>query len=584
METSLSALLTRRSLSQMAGGRSFERGQAYFSNEQVVKLAEHRGRITAKVWGTREYRVKLWIADDKLDYECTCPVGDDGAFCKHCVAVGLVWLEQQGKAGKTSAGSKRPAVTMDDVQSYLSGLDKKPLVDMLMKQAMDDERLRERLLMRTASRGPRGIDIDTFYNAIDNAVQTGGFVEYAAVYDYAHGIEDVIGSVEELLKDGHAAEVIDLIEHALKAVEATIELVDDSNGNVGGILERLQQVHHSACRKAKPDPINLARRLFEWELRSEWSVFYGAAKTYADVLGKKGLAAYRELAEAEWARVPPLKPGQDDPERYGKRFRITSMMERLAEQSGDIEALVVIKSRDLSSAYAYLQIAETYKQARKYDRALDWAERGVKAFPDRTDDRLREFLADEYHRRKRHKEALALIWTEFSERPGLDRYKTLKDHATRARQWPTERKKALALIRKETAESRRRRPQNPWSTFGPQDHSELVRIFLWEKDTDAAWREAKKGGCANNLWMELARMRERTHPEDALPIYREQVEPVLAHTNNDAYRQAVSLLKTIRRLMVRLGRKKEFTTYLDAIRSGYKRKRNFMKMLERVKW
>ena len=38
---------------------------------------------------------------------------------------------------------------------------------------------------------------------------------------------------------------------------------------------------------------------------------------------------------------------------------------------------------DLSSPYASLQIAETYKQARKHDLALEWAERGVKAFPER---------------------------------------------------------------------------------------------------------------------------------------------------------------------------------------------------------
>jgi hypothetical protein len=31
------------------------------------------------------------------------------------------------------------------------------------------------------------------------------------------------------------------------------------------------------------------------------------------------------------------------------------------------------------------------------------------------------------------------------------------------------------------------------------DRSELVRIFLWEKDVDSAWREAKSGGCSSDL-------------------------------------------------------------------------------------
>ena len=36
------------------------------------------------------------------------------------------------------------------------------------------------------------------------------------------------------------------------------------------------------------------------------------------------------------------------------------------------------------------------------------AERGLRSFPERADSRLREFLAQEYHRRERHDEAMAL--------------------------------------------------------------------------------------------------------------------------------------------------------------------------------
>ena len=88
--------------------------------------------------------------------------------------------------------------------------------------------------------------------------------------------------------------------------------VDDSNGYMGDVLARLQDLHHKACKKAKPESEALARRLFEWELRTDYDTFYGAAETYAGVLGKKGLAVYRMLAEEEWAKVPALRPGQDD--------------------------------------------------------------------------------------------------------------------------------------------------------------------------------------------------------------------------------------------------------------------------------
>jgi len=582
--TTLALALDRGTLRRMAGARSFERGEDYFAGGQVRALAEHAGTIAARVLGTREYRVKLWVEAGNLDFSCTCPVGDDGAFCKHCVAVGLAWLAGRSEGEASSKKRAKPAVTMDDVRACLAGQDKAALVDLLMEQAMDDDRLRQRLLMKAAKKGPQGLDLATYREAIDSAADTGGFVEYGAAHGYAQGIEDAVDSVEELLKEGHAAEVIELAEHALAAVEDGMESVDDSDGHMGGILERLQEIHHAACKKAKPEPETLARRLFEWELRTDWDTFFGAADKYAGLLGKTGLAVYRKLAEAEWARVPDLRPGRDDQEKYGKRFRITHIMETLARQSGDVEALVAVKQRDLSSAYAYLQIAESYQQARKHDLALEWAERGLKVFPQRTDSRLREFLAGEYHRRKRHDEAMALVWAEFTERPSLDQLQNLKSHADRIGEWPAWREKALACMRERIGKAKRDVQKSRWGWSGRADHSELVRVFLWEKDVEAAWREAREGGCSNDLWMELAARREKDHPADALAIYQKQIEPTLNHKNNEAYRAAVGHLRKIHALMGRLGQSGKFARYLESVRAAHKPKRNFMKLLDRAKW
>ena len=57
------------------------------------------------------------------------------------------------------------------------------------------------------------------------------------------------------------------------------------------------------------------------------------------------------------------------------------MMEALARQSGDLEALLAVKSRSLSFAYDFLQIAESCRKAGRADLAIEWAERGVRAFP-----------------------------------------------------------------------------------------------------------------------------------------------------------------------------------------------------------
>lgn len=119
-----------------------------------------------------------------------------------------------------------------------------------------------------------------------------------------------------------------------------------------------------------------------------------------------------------------------------------------------------------------------------------------------------------------------------------------------------------------------------WS--GHADNSRLVEVFLWERRHDEAWQEASAGGCSESLWLRVAATREEKHPCDAVPIYKEMMAPILKRANNAAYAEATKLLGKIRGLMGRLDRVTEFEDYLAALRVEYKRKRNFMKLLEGI--
>ena len=166
---------------------------------------------------------------------------------------------------------------------------------------------------------------------------------------------------------------------------------------------------------------------------------------------------------------------------------------------------------------------------------------------------------------------MALVWEAFAARPILDEYQNLKQHADRIGQWTAWREKAGRF-------------RHCWSRLGQADHSELVRVLMWERKIEAAWGEAAAGGCSNELWLELAAKREDHHPEEVLPIYQRRIEPTLARSNNDAYRAAVSLLRKVHALLAQLGREAEFGPYLDAVRSRFKMKRNFVKLLEQARW
>lgn len=544
--------------------------------------------MSANVRGSLPYRVELWAEDEEMGYSCTCPFyRDTEAFCKHCVAVGLAFLKQVNR--RESGGARKPSksgrdMTAKDIRAVLLTRDKESLADMLLRHAEENDRLRGQLMMM-ASKSGKKVDLRSFQSAINETLSWEGFVDYKSMYEYTQGIRDVIDSLRELLKDNRAGDVIELSEYFLRRLESQVEMVDDSDGYMGDILTEIQELHHAACLKAKPDPVKLAKKLFQWELASEWDVFSGAVDLYADVLGEHGLESYRVQAEKKWSDIPTLGPGDEERSYAGKRFRITSIMEQLAARTKDVEKLVVVKARDLSSAYNFLEIAETYRKAGKKAQAVEWAEKGLKAFPRETDSRLREFLANEYHALDRHEEAMKLIWAELTDHPRFEEYKRLKTHAVKAggpEAWATWREKALRFIRTGIDRAKKSGKNYRWAWDQPT-RSDLVEIFLWEKNVDQAWREAQEGSCSNSLWLKLAEKRENAHPEDALKVYRRFVEPTLARKNNESYEEAVVLLSKIDKILKRLERTKEWKGYLQELRSNHKRKRNFISLLDKLK-
>jgi hypothetical protein len=465
---------------------------------------------------------------------------------------------------------------MDRLRAFLERLDSVALRKLLMAEAAADAELRERLLLREAAQAADPAAVKRLRAAIDRAADSAGFVDYYEMAAYAGGISRAVEGIAALAPADPAA-AAQLAEHAIKRVERLIGHVDESDESLGIVLERLEQLHREACLAARPDPVPLARRLFKAEMRSEYGAFSGAAEAYADVLGDGGLAEYRRLAQAQWERVPALGPGEGDLDARIDRYRITGMMESLARASGDLADLVAVKSRDLSRPHDFLQIAELYRAAGDYESAMDWARRGLEAFPEQPDRGLRLFLADEHHRRGEHDLAMDFVWTVFAARPAFEGYRLVHEHASRCGAWPEWRERALASLRDMAAQLVGGKSPSGW----PHDsgRSELVRVFLWEEDADAAWREAQEGGCTGELWLELARAREADHPADSLRVYREQIDAALRTTGDRAYEAAVKLLPRVRETMARLA--EDFDAYLADLRTTHKRRRKLLEMLDR---
>lgn len=571
--------LSPAKLKKLAGSAVFARGEVYFNSDAVSRLKIADDVLSARVTGSYPYIVKLWEEDGGIEYECSCPHGEDGNFCKHCVAVGLAWLAETGGAGGAKPARQKKTDPWKEITGFVGLQDAATLTEWLLETAKRDDVLYENLLLKARRAAGPASTIKGFRAAIDRAVDTGGFVDWHEMPTYAAGLESIADSLAELLQQGQAAALVELAEYAIARVEAACEYVDDSNGGeMTDMLERLGELHYKACLAARPDQAALAERLFKFEMTADFDAFHDSLRRYAKVLGKEGSARYKQLAEEEWRKVEPRTQENGRGDYDSRRWRITGIMENIAELSGDVEALVAVKSRDLSSALRYLGIAEIYRSHRQHDLALEWAERGVKAFPNKPDDRLRDFLAEEYLRRKRNDEAMQLIWVQFAERPGLGSYQKLQQFAGKAGLWPAFRQQALEhLDRLIAGQAGKRQTPYYFSNAGI-----LVEIHLWEKNAEAAWEAASRGSISDQLWLKLAAVREENHPGDAAPIYRRLIEAAVEQTNSAAYDEAIKLVKKLKPLLARLDSPADFGQYVALLRAKYKAKRNFMKLLDKL--
>lgn len=173
----------------------------------------------------------------------------------------------------------------------------------------------------------------------------------------------------QLLEDGRAHAVVALAEHAADLAEDALGYIDDSDGSMSLVAEHIRELHLAACVASRPEPVALARSLYDRERHEgDLVIFSGAASTYADVLGDEGLAEYRRLAQQEWDELAPLGP-DDERSWSSSRFRITQIMLTLADLRGDVDAVVAVLAHDQSSAYQFVKIAETLQGAQRHEEA-----------------------------------------------------------------------------------------------------------------------------------------------------------------------------------------------------------------------
>ena len=587
---SLRKFLTAEAIAGLVDEKTLARGADYFERGLVTLVDVLPSEVVAEVLGTDSYDVRIYVADKgKLGYECNCPVGHDGVFCKHCVATALAWFGQgemvaadgratdKGEArAKKPRAKGRPHTQAEIIHAFLQGKDAHELRDMLMEASQQNKPLRDKLLMMARTSG--GADLASLRDAVRHATRTSGFLGWNETPRYAQQLEDLARMLAARIADGDKG-LVEVIELAINKAESALLHIDDSNGYVMPAIQGLQKVHIAACVALRPDSVKLAQRLFAYQMEGEWDTFHAVLPQYRTALGNEGMKRYEELVRQRWDALPTLTK-HDGGHWDSGRFRVESAMEALARTTGDVDIVASVLQKNLSNPLRYLELVRLYQEHRMPEDALRWAKEGLEefAYEHRTKE-LAEVAIELYLERDDKDAAQRVAWSRFAAGPRAESFYELMSVAKRIGRERELEKQALWHF-EELMKATEAAPESP-SVWRAHPRSELLAIALTEGLSERAWELYVGGKTAVQLWQPLAELRATTHPQDALALYRRLLPMRVQEGAPKArYEAAFEIVQAMREVYAALDQTHKFQEELASWKRDWGNKRNLMKLLD----
>ena len=538
---------------RQAGGKTFERGKEYFDDDCVEILSLEPKRVVALVAGTEDYRTVVTVHGKEIDGECSCPAFGDFGFCKHMVAAAL--------AANAAGDDSEAAGALPRVREHLRAKSKDQLVDMVLELAAFQPELLRKLNTQVTMASADDATIERRLKAdIEKATRVDYYLDYQRAKRWRSEVDTALTAVAEIATGPRAALALKLMDHAIERISGVFESIDDSDGHLGSLLARASEIHLEAARAARPEPVAFARDLFKRDMGDDFGTFSDSVIDYADVLGEQGLAEYRRLATAAWEKLHGSRRRKDDTADLGSVAQLTAILDFFAERDGDVETRIALRAKDLSSQWAYLQLAEFCLSQGRREEALKRAEEGLWQFEDdRPDERLLLFTVRLLAKLDRKADAETYLWRAFEKAPSFEVYKELRRNGGEAAV-----ERALAFLQSRVSHPKR----DPWDG----SRNLLVEALVHEKRFDAAWSIVRKFEISLDLKERLVKFTETEYRADALQFYAKRIEQL---ANSSAYEEAMKLV----RRMAKLQSSSEHAAFVSELKERHKRKRNFMKLL-----
>ncbi|PPV06726.1 hypothetical protein XBLMG947_2304 [Xanthomonas bromi] len=539
----------------------YARGLAYADQERVTLETVESSRVSAQVSGSEDYTVELVWRDGALHGQCDCPIGQCGDFCKHQVAVAIIWARATAhapasKRGKRGADAAPASDSPEQVlRQWLSTQTQQALQALLLELAGNDTQLRRRLL----SQAQLAIaPLQDWRKAISTLLGRKRFMDWSATIAYSKQLA-VLPSLLEQARQRDPVAALDLHEYAFTRLLTIYEDVDDSRGDLGARLHALGHAHLQAAQAAGTD--RLCERLFALRMLDQWDLLRPLSD-YAPLLSPADIGRLQHAA---------LKVLQQEGSGPTRRLLAEALLEDTARCGGSVDAMLDFFGRNCASALEHLEMARRCSEHGRQRQALDWLERGVKVDP--KDTRLLAALAQAYLRDGFPEDALQVRWKIYLLSPSEKNYLALREVALLPDSWESWRESALQALEAKSV------PRYI------DTHDTRIRLLLAEGQHQRALELAadQTHKLPLGTWERLLPAAETCDPAAALRICHTVIDIHIERTDRQGYVAAIGLLPTLQRLYQQQGEQGHaaFEAELGRLRQRYRVKRTFIELLDK---
>lgn len=619
--------LSDASLRDEAGDGVFKRGQTYAGSGAVQEpeLAYPQDgaciELRATVMGAQLYTCEVGVTeDDEVQGDCDCPHAGDGYFCKHQVALALTLRgllggdaaardpQAQKKVAAAAKRAQTPTDNHETLKLFVQGQSAAALAQRLWQWAGHDRDLMADL-KAWAAQSRAADDPKALKTAISELLKSRGFLDWRESTAYAYQAEKVLPLLEMAIV-ADPAQARGLCEHALRRIYKACEQADDSNGDMGGVIEAFMELLIRSLQAAPP-PASWLEDWFDlmkadpWGLWNEQAVVEAAGAAVQERYGQLAAKAWHAwVAKHSSNLTPGAQASENGPKSRGgktvqavrpigtrdyeydyERSRLRRRYLDDLKRKGDAQAVIDVMRGSLGDASEHSELVAYCEALGKNREALQFAQSAYSLFP--TDRRCEEDLLRCYERDGWHDEALAIRHRQLEKSPTVAHYKAvLKAAKTSGRDTNAYRDELFSWAQAREIEPGQKTGDGrngPWARHTPapsgRDVGTRVQWLLADAKLDEALALVQPPHvCGPVLLRTIALKLPPVRHAEAVPLLL-RVFAVTMPGASTPYRNELDLVVEAASRM----KQPERAQWLALLRAEYKPKRNFIKGLDVLK-